>query len=55
MNDLSSKIKAVLQELDKIEVHGRRNVESMVAVMQYLERLAEEVKQQDVHPNEPDR
>lgn len=47
--DIKNKILAVLATLDKISVAGRDNVRHLDAVMDYLQRMAEEVTQDDAH------
>ncbi len=47
--EIKNKILAVLATLDKISVAGRENVRHMDAVMDYLQKMAEEVTRDDAH------
>jgi len=43
MNDMESTIRSIIYTLDKIEVHGRQNIDSMLGCMQALDRLLQQV------------
>lgn len=40
---MENTIKSILYTLDKIEIHGKKNIDSMLGCMQALERLLEQV------------
>lgn len=40
---MESTIRSIIYTLDKIEVHGRQNIDSMLGCMQALDRLLQQV------------
>lgn len=40
---MESTIRSIIYTLDKIEVHGRQNIDSMLGCMQTLDRLLQQV------------
>lgn len=47
---MESTIKSVLYTLDKIEIHGRKNIDQMLGCMQALEGLLQKIAEQKAAP-----